>query len=421
MAINKGTLAKKVNGVLEYIYPKTSADMVMFGNTNLGSAVEALQNNTVAPEAGKGLSTNDFTNAYKSMLDDVISVSGNNNYLDATKLTGTIDIARLPAGALERLVPVTNDTARFALTTSDVQLGDTVKVTATGNMYIVTDTANLNSEDGYTQYTAGAATSVPWSGVTGKPSTFTPSSHTHVSNDITDLATTVAGLDAGTVNGKTVASNVPSDAVFTDTVYTHPSYTSKSNGLYNITVDSTGHVSAATAVEKSDITSLGIPASDTTYSADNSTTVLDGTTFKLKGSIITAGSYGPSADVTGSNGNTIKIPQVTVDQYGRVTGLTEYTYTSVDNGYTSTRQRYTISASGWVENSGGTSWTYTLPYSNSEYIVNVYFSNPTMTLAQYNAFVNGIIIGSDTANTLTALGVKPSVDIPVLLELVPIS
>jgi hypothetical protein len=48
--------------------------------------------------------------------------------------------------------------------------------------------------------------------------------------------------------------------------YTHPSYTAKSSGLYKVTVNSLGHVSAATAVTKSDITGLGIPASDTTYS-----------------------------------------------------------------------------------------------------------------------------------------------------------
>lgn len=45
--------------------------------------------------------------------------------------------------------------------------------------------------------------------------------------------------------------------------YTHPTYTSKTNGLYKVTVDGTGHVSAATAVTKSDITGLGIPGSDT--------------------------------------------------------------------------------------------------------------------------------------------------------------
>lgn len=47
--------------------------------------------------------------------------------------------------------------------------------------------------------------------------------------------------------------------------YTHPSYNTKVEGLYKVSVDNTGHVSGATAVSKSDITSLGIPAQDTVY------------------------------------------------------------------------------------------------------------------------------------------------------------
>ena len=59
--------------------------------------------------------------------------------------------------------------------------------------------------------------------------------------------------------------------------YTHAvtnkgsAYTS---GLYKITTNSEGHVTGATAVEKSDITSLGIPAQDTTYS--DATTAVSG-------------------------------------------------------------------------------------------------------------------------------------------------
>lgn len=74
------------------------------------------------------------------------------------------------------------------------------------------------------------------------------------------------GGDSDTVNGHTVEANVPADAKFTDTVYTHPNYTAKTNGLYKVTVDDTGHVSATNAVTKTDITALGIPAQDTTYS-----------------------------------------------------------------------------------------------------------------------------------------------------------
>lgn len=48
--------------------------------------------------------------------------------------------------------------------------------------------------------------------------------------------------------------------------YVHPSYTAQKSGLYKVTVDAAGHVSATTAVAKADITALGIPAQDTTYS-----------------------------------------------------------------------------------------------------------------------------------------------------------
>lgn len=49
--------------------------------------------------------------------------------------------------------------------------------------------------------------------------------------------------------------------------YIHPSYTAAAAGLYKVTVDASGHVSATTAVAKGDITALGIPSTNTTYSA----------------------------------------------------------------------------------------------------------------------------------------------------------
>ena len=48
--------------------------------------------------------------------------------------------------------------------------------------------------------------------------------------------------------------------------YVHPSHTAQSEGFYKVTVDNQGHVTAVTAVTKEDITGLGIPAQDTTYS-----------------------------------------------------------------------------------------------------------------------------------------------------------
>ena len=125
------------------------------------------------------------------------------NGLDASKITsGTINIERLPKGALERLVIVANQTARFALTTADVQEGDTVKQSDTGAMYFVINSTKLDNEAGYSVYTAGAATSVPWSGVTNAPtkvSQFTNDAGYLTSvpaqswSSITDKPTTLAG------------------------------------------------------------------------------------------------------------------------------------------------------------------------------------------------------------------------------------
>ena len=120
---------------------------------------------------------------------------------DASSITsGTIDIARLPASAVERYILVADQAARFALTKNDVHNGDTVQQEDTGIMYRVIDDNNLNSEAGYKEYTAGAASSVPWSGVTGKPESFIPSYHEHLISEILDIGTaTVASAGKLTV------------------------------------------------------------------------------------------------------------------------------------------------------------------------------------------------------------------------------
>ena len=57
-----------------------------------------------------------------------------------------------------------------------------------------------------------------------------------------------------------------------NTAYTHATAKGSafSSGLYKITTNAQGHVTAAIAVTKADITNLGIPAQDTTYSAAGS-------------------------------------------------------------------------------------------------------------------------------------------------------
>lgn len=71
--------------------------------------------------------------------------------------TGTLPLSVLPQGALERLIKVVDEEARFALTTENVQLGDSVLQIDTDTMYIVVDTAELDNEAGYEEYAAGTA------------------------------------------------------------------------------------------------------------------------------------------------------------------------------------------------------------------------------------------------------------------------
>ena len=179
------------------------------------------------------------TGSVSSDFGSNVTISTTLANFDASKITsGTISIDRLPKAALERLIVVADDTARFALTTATVQSGDTVKVTSTGKMYLIKDESKLNSEDGYEPYTASQASSVPWSGVTGKPSTFTPP---------TSSATVLGGIKVGyTTSGKNYkvqldsSGNAYVNVPWTDNNTTYNEATADTLGLVKIGYTSNG-------------------------------------------------------------------------------------------------------------------------------------------------------------------------------------
>lgn len=168
-----------------------------------------------------------------------VTISTTLDNFDASKIvSGTISIDRLPRAALERLVVVADDTARFALTTATAQSGDTVKVASTGKMYLIKDESKLSSEDGYEPYTASPASSVPWSGVTGKPSTFAPP---------TSSATVLGGIKVGyTTSGKNYkvqldsSGNAYVNVPWTDNNTTYNEATADTLGLVKIGYVSNG-------------------------------------------------------------------------------------------------------------------------------------------------------------------------------------
>ena len=145
-----------------------------------------------------------------------------------------------------------------------------------------------------------------------------PESDTTYSAATTSAEGLMSAADKTKLDGVTAGANK----------YTHPSYTARASGLYKVTVDGTGHVSAATAATKSDITALGIPESDTTYSA--ATTSAEGLMSaadktKLDGVTAGANKYTHPSYTARASG----LYKVTVDSTGHVSAATAVTKSDI--------------------------------------------------------------------------------------------
>ena len=264
-------------------------------DANIKNGVITLGSNTITPlTASSTLAANKVSGTL---------AADNIPKLDASKIdSGTIAIERLPATALERCVVVANDTARFALSESSVQVGDTVKVTATKKMYMVIDSSKLSSEAGYEEY----FTSTDWSTITNKPSSYTPATHPHAAatqsangfmsatdktklDGITESADSVSftrSLTSGTKVGTITINGTGTDLYAptnTDTHYTAENVVaSSSTGTANVTaatsdpylnliengaVRSTHRISGsgATSVKTDTSGNITISSTNTTY------------------------------------------------------------------------------------------------------------------------------------------------------------
>ena len=139
---------------------------------------------------------------------------------------------------------------------------------------------------------------------------------------------------------------------------------------------------------------ITIAATDTTYTA-GTYLELSGTQFKHKNSGVTANSYGPTGDVTGSEGATIKVPQITVDAQGHITGVTERTYTSKNSTYTVNNGTYSVKMK-----SGDTTTTisdFTANQSGTDDITFIKGANITLTGDTTNRTIT--IAATDTTYT----------------------
>ena len=129
------------------------------------------------------------------------------------------------------------------------------------------------------------------------------------------------------------------------------------SGLYKITTNSEGHVTAAAEVQKSDITILGIPAQDTTY--ESKSAVNGGTDVSL---VTTGEKYGWNNKVDKSAINNAGIQSKT---YTTLFGG-EFTVTTVQtSGYTNPRATYSVTTPSFDKNT-----RYRIIINDAEYVLN---------------------------------------------------
>lgn len=188
----------KLAGLSNYAHPNSGATAGTYKSVTVNAQGHVTAGTNPTTLVGYGI-TDAAAKSHKHGDADLTAIA-------ASKITGKLSLDQLPAGALERCVVVADDAARLALTSASIQKGDTVKVTSTNKMYYVVDDTKLNAETGYEVYAAGTAASVPWTGVTGKPSTYTPSAHTHTKSQITDFPAALKNPSALVVQLKGVTA-----------------------------------------------------------------------------------------------------------------------------------------------------------------------------------------------------------------------
>lgn len=132
---------------------------------------------------------------------------------------------------------------------SGIATGAEVNQNAFSNVKVGSNVVSANRKTATIEFTNGTNITIVADNATKKVTINGPS----------NVTTSTNGLM--TKEDKIKLNNIATNA----NNYAHPTYPSKSNGLYKVSIDGTGHVSATSAVTKADITNLGIPAQDTKY------------------------------------------------------------------------------------------------------------------------------------------------------------
>lgn len=178
---------------------KTSTDFTVPYASKTSAAETLMCGRNIILDGDVTGSTSESFNGSKN-----VTINTTISTINAEKLTGTIDanrlpeipIEKIPAAALERLFVVDSQSAAMSLT---IQEGDVVQIGSGGPMYFCVSESASTFATKFKEFTAGSATSVPWSGVTGKP-TFATVATSGSYNDLTNKPTIPSLLGYATQN-----------------------------------------------------------------------------------------------------------------------------------------------------------------------------------------------------------------------------
>lgn len=167
---------------------KTSTDFTVPYASKTSAAETLIYGRNIILDGDVTGSTSESFNGSKN-----VTINTTISTINAEKLTGTIDanrlpeipIEKIPAAALERLFVVDSQSAAMS---STIQEGDVVQIGSGGPMYFCVSESASTFATKFKEFTAGSATSVPWSGVTGKP-TFATVATSGSYNDLTNKPT----------------------------------------------------------------------------------------------------------------------------------------------------------------------------------------------------------------------------------------
>ena len=261
---------KNNQGNIVDLMPKTSIQNVDGLQSSLSNKVDKI--------TGKGLSTNDYTTAEKNKLSGIAEgATANIGTVTQVKIGSTAynpssGVVSLPA--YPTTLPASDvsswakASSKPSYTASEVgAIATTAKGAASGVAELDANGKVPSSQlpayvDDVLEYTAKS--SFPATGETGKIYVDTS----------TNLTYRWSGSAYVEISPSLALGTTSSTAYRGDrgnTAYTHATdssrlTTAQSSGLYKIATTAQGHIASVTAVEKADITGLGIPGSDTTYS-----------------------------------------------------------------------------------------------------------------------------------------------------------